>query len=177
MKQLSDESVLKWQPMVYGQARYFCRRAFTLSFEDLVQEGWIGVIEALETFDASFGCKLSGWVHQRVTSRMMDFHREHGRSWPVRISRRERVFPVSCALKETSSFPCPQPLANFRRVEAQADLEILFSAQPPRSLAILRALASGESKTSIARAQGLSASRVSQLVKQSFSEIREQLPG
>jgi RNA polymerase primary sigma factor len=56
--------------LVISIAKGYVRRCRSLSFLDLIQEGNIGLLEALERFDPKRGCKFSTyatwWIHQAI---------------------------------------------------------------------------------------------------------------
>jgi len=63
-------------------ASVFLARAGTLEFDDLVQEGSLGLLHAASRFDPERGCRFSTycvpWVRQHITRAI------HGQAWTIR---------------------------------------------------------------------------------------------
>ena len=84
-KQYKDEGLLEarqsliehYQPLVFREAmKYGLQEAVTL---DLIQEGTVGLMEAVEKYDPSLGVAFSLYALHRVRGRMVDFLQENGK--------------------------------------------------------------------------------------------------
>lgn len=66
-----------YQPLVFREAmKYGLQEAVTL---DLIQEGTVGLMEAVEKYDPSLGVAFSLYALHRVRGRMVDFLQENGK--------------------------------------------------------------------------------------------------
>lgn len=84
-KQYKEEGLLEarqsliehYQPLVFREAmKYGLQEAVTL---DLIQEGTVGLMEAVEKYDPSLGVAFSLYALHRVRGRMVDFLQENGK--------------------------------------------------------------------------------------------------
>ena len=84
-KQYKEEGLLEarqsliehYQPLVFREAmKYGLQEAVTL---DLIQEGTVGLIEAVEKYNPSLGVAFSLYALHRVRGRMVDFLQENGK--------------------------------------------------------------------------------------------------
>ena len=85
-KQYKEEGLLEarqsliehYQPLVFREAmKYGLQEAVTL---DLIQEGTVGLMEAVEKYDPSLGVAFSLYALHRVRGRMVDFLQENGKA-------------------------------------------------------------------------------------------------
>ena len=72
------ESLIEhYQPLVFSEAVKYClQETVTL---DLIQEGTVGLMEAVEKFEPELGVAFSLYALHRIRGRMMDFLRENGK--------------------------------------------------------------------------------------------------
>ena len=139
-----------------------------LPSDDFVQEGWIGVTQALDRFDASFRVPLSTFVFYRINSRMMDFAREQRHSWPGR-----HTFAKSEKLSNVFSTSCGRTFRSFPALDAALTLDCLFAAEPQRAREVIwEHFFEGEQQSVIARRHRLSPGRISQIISRSLSNAR-----
>lgn len=84
-KQYKEEGLLEarqsliehYQPLVFREAmKYGLQEAVTL---DLIQEGTVGLMEAVEKYNPSLGVAFSLYALHRVRGRMVDFLQENGK--------------------------------------------------------------------------------------------------
>ncbi|WP_297020213.1 sigma-70 family RNA polymerase sigma factor [uncultured Dialister sp.] len=84
-KQYKEEGLLEarqsliehYQPLVFREAmKYGLQETVTL---DLIQEGTVGLMEAVEKYDPSLGVAFSLYALHRVRGRMVDFLQENGK--------------------------------------------------------------------------------------------------
>lgn len=65
-----EDAVEKLAPMVYKMAHKFARNHKANDFDDLVQEGFEGLMKAYHRFDASAGCAFSSYAYQWIFAHM-----------------------------------------------------------------------------------------------------------
>jgi RNA polymerase sigma factor FliA len=65
-----EELILSCMPLVKRMARKYARNA--TDFDDLVQEGYLGLVEAAERFDSERGFKFSTFAMYRIRGRIVD---------------------------------------------------------------------------------------------------------
>ncbi|MCX7829367.1 MAG: sigma-70 family RNA polymerase sigma factor, partial [Thermanaerothrix sp.] len=65
-----EEAILSMRPMVFWLAK---RIGSPGALQDLVQEGMVGLIEAVDNFDPLRGLKFSTYAYYRIRGRMINF--------------------------------------------------------------------------------------------------------
>lgn len=89
-----------YQPLVFREAmKYGLQEAVTL---DLIQEGTVGLMEAVERFDPSQGVAFSLYALHRVRGRMLNFLRRNGSEVLLDDGEEEKVF-LTEAIPDTAS--------------------------------------------------------------------------
>ena len=79
-----------YQPLVFREAmKYGLQEAVTL---DLIQEGTVGLMEAVERYDPSLGVAFSLYALHRVRGRMLNFLRNNGAEVLREDGEEEKVF-------------------------------------------------------------------------------------
>lgn len=79
-----------YQPLVFREAmKYGLQEAVTL---DLIQEGTVGLMEAVERFDPSQGVAFSLYALHRVRGRMLNFLKRNGSEVLLDDGEEEKVF-------------------------------------------------------------------------------------
>lgn len=79
-----------YQPLVFREAmKYGLQEAVTL---DLIQEGTVGLMEAVERYDPSLGVAFSLYALHRVRGRMLNFLRKNGAEVLLEDGEEEKVF-------------------------------------------------------------------------------------
>lgn len=79
-----------YQPLVFREAmKYGLQEAVTL---DLIQEGTVGLMEAVERYDPSLGVAFSLYALHRVRGRMLNFLRKNGTEVLLEDGEEEKVF-------------------------------------------------------------------------------------
>lgn len=96
-RRVRDELVQLHLPIVEHAARRFANRGE--SMEDLVQIGTIGLIKAVDRFDASRGWEFSTYATPTVIGEIKRWFRDRG--WAVRVPR--RLQDLRTALARTTS--------------------------------------------------------------------------
>lgn len=83
-----DQLVQRFVPLVKRIAYHLMARLpASVQFEDLVQNGMIGLLDALDRFEEGFGAQFETYATQRVRGAMLDGLREN--DWLPRQLRRE----------------------------------------------------------------------------------------
>ena len=134
-----EKLIARHLPLVEAIARRFTRPGEPL--EDLVQVGSIGLIKAVDRFDASYGVDLRAYAALTVTGEIRRYLRD--RAWPVRLPRdtQERAPLVEASGRtlaaELERTPTTAELAAAAGL-TQRDLEEILvgraAAQQPRHL-------------------------------------------
>lgn len=79
-----------YQPLVFREAmKYGLQEAVTL---DLIQEGTVGLMKAVERYDPSLGVAFSLYALHRVRGRMLNFLRKNGAEVLLEDGEEEKVF-------------------------------------------------------------------------------------
>lgn len=79
-----------YQPLVFREAmKYGLQEVVTL---DLIQEGTVGLMEAVERYDPSLGVAFSLYALHRVRGRMLNFLRKNGAEVLLEDGEEEKVF-------------------------------------------------------------------------------------
>ena len=79
-----ERLIREYSWLVRAIARRYATRGF--SYEDLVQVGYLGLIQAIDRFDPGLGMSLRGYAWKTVEGEIMHFFRDQG--WAVRVPRR-----------------------------------------------------------------------------------------
>lgn len=168
-----DEQIVSLLPLVHRMAGKTQRRFGTLvDFDDLYQEGCIGAIAAVDSWDGRFGT-LEGWASIRVEGRMVDYVRHTtGRSEGMNTVR--RAIPVDTSdvgvearmVGDEPGYAGVDDEAMTRWLLGRAVPELLRAIGiPARDQMLVRAfLASGKSFVELGVDYGLTGSRVAQIV-------------
>ena len=97
-----DQLVQRFVPLVKRIAYHLMARLpANVQFEDLVQNGMLGLLDALDRFEEGFGAQFETYAAQRVRGAMLDGLREN--DWLPRNLRRElrRIEGAISALEHT----------------------------------------------------------------------------
>ncbi len=130
-KDLRDELVTMNLPLVEHLARRFRERGE--AHEDLVQVGTVGLIKAVDRFDATRGVEFSTYATPTIVGEIKRHFRDKG--WAVRVPRRlqELRIAISRATQElsqtTGGSPTVAELAAYLEITEDEVLEGLESAQ------------------------------------------------
>jgi RNA polymerase sigma-B factor len=75
--------ILRHSRLVHAVARRYARRG--LAYDDIVQSGYVGLVQAVDRFDSRRGVPLSRYAARTIEGEIMHLFRD--RSWAVRVPR------------------------------------------------------------------------------------------
>ena len=96
-----DALILRYSSLVRAIARRYVGRGF--AFDDVCQSGYLGLIQAVDRFDASRGVPLERYAARMIEGEIMHLFRDRG--WSVRVPRSlqelsRRVGPAGVSLAQ-----------------------------------------------------------------------------
>jgi RNA polymerase sigma-B factor len=167
------ELIERHLPLVRTVARRYAGREEPL--EDLVQVGTIGLIKAVDRFDAGRGVALGAYATPSIAGEIR--HHLRDRSAPVRVPRREqaagvRVTAVELDCAGDHAQPADPVVEAHERLALGAALRSLHPRE--RQVVQLR-FAEDLSQRQIAARTGLSQVHVSRTLRTALSRLRDQL--
>lgn len=110
-----------YQPLVFREAmKYGLQEAVTL---DLIQEGTVGLMEAVERFDPSQGVAFSLYALHRVRGRMLNFLRRNGSEVLLDDGEEEIVF-LTEAIPDTAFESADKSVLNMAVSHAVSRLPV-----------------------------------------------------
>lgn len=110
-----------YQPLVFREAmKYGLQEAVTL---DLIQEGTVGLMEAVERFDPSQGVAFSLYALHRVRGRMLNFLRRNGSEVLLDDGEEEKVF-LTEAIPDTAFESADKSVLNMAVSHAVSRLPV-----------------------------------------------------
>lgn len=110
-----------YQPLVFREAmKYGLQEAVTL---DLIQEGTVGLMEAVERFDPSQGVAFSLYALHRVRGRMLNFLRRNGSEVLLDDGEEEKVF-LTEAIPDTAFESADKSVLNIAVSHAVSRLPV-----------------------------------------------------
>ncbi|HJI28891.1 MAG TPA: sigma-70 family RNA polymerase sigma factor [Veillonellaceae bacterium] len=110
-----------YQPLVFREAmKYGLQEAVTL---DLIQEGTVGLMEAVERFDPSQGVAFSLYALHRVRGRMLNFLRRNGSEVLLDDGEEEKVF-LTEAIPDTAFESADRSVLNMAVSHAVSRLPV-----------------------------------------------------
>lgn len=110
-----------YQPLVFREAmKYGLQEAVTL---DLIQEGTVGLMEAVERFDPSQGVAFSLYALHRVRGRMLNFLRRNGSEVLLDDEEEEKVF-LTEAIPDTAFESADKSVLNMAVSHAVSRLPV-----------------------------------------------------
>ena len=72
--------IKQYTPLVHKLVNKYAWMAPKHSREDLVQEGLMGIVKAIKTFDAEHGCKPMTWIYPQVRGAVQGLARKENRN-------------------------------------------------------------------------------------------------
>lgn len=110
-----------YQPLVFREAmKYGLQEAVTL---DLIQEGTVGLMEAVERFDPSQGVAFSLYALHRVRGRMLNFLKRNGSEVLLDDGEKEKVF-LTEAIPDTAFESADKSVLNMAVSHAVSRLPV-----------------------------------------------------
>ena len=131
---LRDHLVMVHAPLVEHCARNF--KASGEPLDDLVQEGYVGLIKAVDRFDPDKQIKFSTYACHLITGEIRHYLRDLGRlihepGWHFEL--RQRITKTADALvQQTGHAPTPEQIATHLNVKVETVREVLDRAQTLR---------------------------------------------
>jgi RNA polymerase sigma factor FliA len=174
---ISQRAITSHLGLVYRAAQAFaCGGGTTVERGDLIGAGTLGLIHALEQFDASRGVSFASFATPRIRGAMLDELRrldQVPRSVRQRL-RGEPVMPVADPLSEISDESDVETALG--REEDVAALARAIAALSPRERAVLTLSYHEELRLhQIAEVLGVTESRASQIRSQALATLRARL--
>ncbi len=173
-KQYKDDGELEarqqlienYQPLVFKEAvKYGLQETVTL---DLIQEGTVGLMEAVERFEPSHGVAFSLYAIHRIRGRMLNFLGENRQEILLEEGEDEKVF-LSKAVEDTA-FDC----ADKSVLHAAVDSAV--SRLPGREQEVIRSVYLAEQTAQeTASAMDVSTAYVYRLEKRGIRRLRGML--
>jgi RNA polymerase primary sigma factor len=114
-------------------------RGLGLPVEDLVQEGAIGLLEAIDHFDAANGASFSTYAYWRARRTMTHALTDHGRVLRLPkglIERRRTIADAAAALVNTGRRPTASALADLTQMSHE---DVMAALEAPTAIASLDA--------------------------------------
>lgn len=113
--------------LVYHLARQYASQHTNISLEDLVSEGYVGLVQASQKFDESRGVKFSTFATTRIRGAMMDSLR---RDRPLSRPMTEKVAQFSLLAEQTT--------ANAGREPTQIEVARKLRMSPAKASEVMR---------------------------------------
>ena len=160
------ESLIEhYQPLVFREAmKYSLQETVTL---DLIQEGTVGLMEAVEKFDPTLGVAFSLYALHRVRGRMVDFLQKNGRDLLLEDGQEQML--LTEAVPDTAFESADKSVLHSRVDEAMSRL-------PEREQDVLRLVYLKEqSAQETAAAMDVSTAYVYRLEKRGIRRLRGML--
>lgn len=81
--------IKQYTPLVHKLVNKYCWMAPAHSREDLVQEGLMGIVKAIKTFDPERGCKPMTWIYPQVRGAVQGLARKenHNPKYPLSLEQ------------------------------------------------------------------------------------------
>lgn len=155
-----------YQPLVFREAmKYGLQEAVTL---DLIQEGTVGLMEAVERYDPSLGVAFSLYALHRVRGRMLNFLRKNGAEVLLEDGEEEKVF-LTEAIPDTAFESADKSVLNMAVSHAVSKLPV------KEQDVIRRVYLNEQTAAETANAMDVSTAYVYRLVKRGIRRLRGML--
>jgi RNA polymerase sporulation-specific sigma factor len=157
-----DESreriILAYRPMVFWLAKKF--RVPYSTYPDLIQEGMIGLIAAVDNFEAARNNRFTTYAYYKIRGRMANFLQRSEARAPMPVEEEY--------LENSDSFE-----EDIDRMEWSLAIEEGLDALPRKEMEIVRSLViEGRRASDIASEQGVGISHVYRLQRKALSRLR-----
>ncbi|MCI6260082.1 sigma-70 family RNA polymerase sigma factor [Pyramidobacter sp. SM-530-WT-4B] len=152
-----EQLILAYRPLVYWVAKKF--RVNGQRFSDLVQEGTLALIRAVDKFDVSLGHRFTTYACYRIRGQMLNFLQRVEAKAPIPVD-------VECEDGDET--------AEFREVEEIIMLREGLLQLPEREAHILRELViECRNARELAEEMSLDVSHVYRLKKKALTQLKE----
>ncbi|MDR1019260.1 MAG: sigma-70 family RNA polymerase sigma factor [Synergistaceae bacterium] len=157
-----DESreriILAYRPMVFWLAKKF--RVPYNTYPDLIQEGMIGLISAVDNFEAARNNRFTTYAYYKVRGRMANF---------LQRSEARAPLPVEDEyLESQDSFE-----ADIDRIEWSLAIREGLESLPRKEMEVVRSLlVEGRKASDVANEHGVGVSHVYRLQRKALSRLR-----
>ena len=132
-----EDAVTAMQPTIYKLAHKFARNHKSNDFDDLVQEGYEGLLKAYEKYDPNAGCAFSSYAYQWIFA-----HLNGNRRWAYKNYNNTAFKPI----EETDAGAYTLPLDEL------IDNNAMVDRMSPTAKAIHKARQQGYSYREISEA-------------------------
>lgn len=122
-------------PLVSAITKKFLNRGY--EYEDIYQIGCMGLVKAVNNFDASYGVKFSTYAVPMIMGEIKRFIRDDGMikvSRSVKTTARKLHYDREILTKELNREPTLEELSNYSGVEKE---EIIFATESANSMQYL----------------------------------------
>ena len=104
--------IKQYTPLVHKLVNKYAWMAPKHSREDLVQEGLLGIVKAIETFDADKGCKPMTWIYPQVRGAVQGLARKENRNPKYPLSLEQSDWAKN--LEDPNQFEVRDEIASAR---------------------------------------------------------------
>ena len=154
-----ERLILAYRPMVFWLARKF--RIPYNCFPDLLQEGMVGLINAVDNFEPERSNKFTTYAYYKVKGRMVNFLQRGEAKAPI---------PIEDEALERSSFDIEADVDNM---EWHISLSEGLSRLPERERDIVRSMIiEGRDAAEVADSHGVGVSHIYRLRRRAISQLK-----
>jgi RNA polymerase sigma factor (sigma-70 family) len=174
-----DKRVLRHLPLVRSVANRMGPRLPQVEVDDLVSAGTIGLIEAVDRYDAELGVPFASFAYRRIKGAIIDeLRRLPGTRRAAAANAISEPLSLQATIDEEQDLTLMDVTADQRASEPQrgAELSELLDAiqsLPRREREMLGLSTAGHSVSEIAQVYGCSQSLASQLIVQARFRLEE----
>lgn len=160
-----EELILAYRPMVYWLAKSL--RVPYNTYPDLIQEGMVALISAVDSFDISRNNRFSTFAYYKIRGRMINFLQRVEAKAPI---------PVDDAVFAEEDAKVASVSAGAERSEWTIDLEQAMGRLSQRESDIIRALIlEGEGAKDVAEKKTIDVSHVYRIRRKALEKLRQWL--
>ena len=121
-----EETILSLESQVLAIASQIYRKLpRSIALSDLIAEGWIGAIAAVDRFDPGRNLKLKTFAETKIRGRVLDYLRRSdfvGKRERARIRAGKKPAPTMTSLSSIFHLPDGRAMPVFSAVEARHDV-------------------------------------------------------
>lgn len=155
-----EEVIISYRPMVFWLAKKF--HVPSDSYQDLIQEGMVALIEAVDRYDAKRGAKFITYAYYRIKGRMVNFLERSEAKAPKPIDIDDRLYESNIASYDDEGW--------------LIDLEAAIRSLSEREAEIVRAIdLNGLSVKEVARKKGVDISYIYRLRRRAIAKLKKVL--